>query len=468
MIFFLLLISQSISITDLYVGYPNQSKNFKTIQEAINEADLISPKNESQRVKIHISPGVYHQQLKIKTAYLSLINEEPEKEVKITWYYGLNYKYYSIGDNGLYNETRFKEKSNKTGNIWRNGATVHLNWRAKYFRAENITFENSFNRYITEEELEDGVEPMDEQTIIRNKTMDLYSIEATRGSCCFSAESNYTEFFNCKFLSSDNTIFAQAIAQYYKNCFIEGQNDIILVGVNVVFDSCTISWKGYSSQNSTKGCISSSLDRERAYTGYLFYKCKVVGNKNLNVVGGDFGRAWGTNLSKITFINTTLENEEMITKEGWGFLHCPPEEVEGFLEYGTQLKNGTLVDISQRKGHIIPYIDFDNFNLTSSYLYNWTPYFLNFEKIDEDEDKDKDKDSKDNENEDNKNNDNKDNKDGNDGNKNIFIVFLIVGAILLIIIIIIIKFYVKRKKNLNNEDIGKNFEKQEENKLLDN
>ena len=29
--FFLLLISQSISITDLYVGYPNKLKNFKTI-----------------------------------------------------------------------------------------------------------------------------------------------------------------------------------------------------------------------------------------------------------------------------------------------------------------------------------------------------------------------------------------------------------------------------------------------------
>ena len=107
-IFFLLLISQSVSITDLYVGYPNKSKNFKTIQEAINEADSIKPKSEDDRIIIHISPGIYRQQLIIKTAYLSLINEEPEKEVKITWYYGAGYKYYSVGDNGLYNETRFK------------------------------------------------------------------------------------------------------------------------------------------------------------------------------------------------------------------------------------------------------------------------------------------------------------------------------------------------------------------------
>ena len=462
MTFFLLLISQYVSLTDLYVGYPNKSKNFKTIQEAINEADLIAPKNEDERIIIHISPGIYRQQLIIKTAYLTLINEEPEKEVKITWYYGLGYKYYSVGDNGLYNETRFKEKLNKTGNVWRNGATVHLLWRAVYFRAENITFENSFNRYITEEELEDGVEPMNQKNIIRNKTIDPNAIEAAQGACAFSAESVYSEFYNCKFLSCHNTIFAQALAQYYKNCFIEGQNDIIFGGGNVVFHSCKIGWKGYS-QNPTGGCISSSLSGSEPYTGYLFYKCKIVGNKVLNVKSGDFGRAWGTNKTKITFINTTLENEKMITKEGWGSLHCPPEEVDGFLEYGTKLQNGTLVDVSQRRGHIIPEIDFNKFNI-SSYLNNWTPYYINFGKeVDEEEDEEEDKEEENKENEE----EDKDKDKEDNHNNNLILVCSIVGGILLIIIFIIIIFYIKRKMNLKSEPIEKNFEKQDINKLMD-
>ena len=392
----------------------------------------------------------------IKTAYLSLINEEPEKEVKITWYYGAGYKYYSVGDNGLYNETRFKEKSNKTGNVWYNGCTVFATWRAMYFRAENITFENSFNRYITEEELEDGVEPMSQKYIIRNKTLDPNSIEAAQGACSFSAGAIYTEFYNCKFLSCHSTVFAQALAIYYKNCFLEGQTDIIYGGGNVVFHSCIISWKGFSN-NSAEGCISSSLawDGKEPYTGYLFYKNKIIGNKDLNVTGGVFGRAWGTNKTKITFINTTLENEQMITKGGWGSLHCPPEEVDGFLEYGTKLKNGTLVDVSQRKGHIIPYIDFNVFNI-SSYLNNWTPYYLNFGKdLDDEEDKDKEEEDKDKVDKD---------KDKDDDNKNLILICSIIGLILLIIIFIIIIFLIKRNKS---KDIEKNFEKQEVYKLMD-
>jgi len=308
-------------------------------------------------------------------------------------------------------------------------------------------YENSFNRYITKEELEDGVEPMSEKYIIRNKTIDPNIIEAAEGgSCSFSVESVYSEFYNCKFLSCHNTIFSKALAQYYKNCFIEGQNDIIFGGGNVVFHSCIISWKGFI-KNSSSGCISSSLAGDEPYTGYLFYKSKIIGNKDLNVTSGYFGRAWGTNKTKITFINTTLENDQMITKEGWASLHCPPEAVDGFLEYGTKLKNGILVDVSQRRGHIIPYIDFKELNI-SSYLNNWTPYYFNFGKDLNDEEDKKDKD--------------KENDD--DDNKNIIRICSIIGVILLIIIFIIIIFCIKRNKSV---DIEKKFENQEVNKLMD-
>ena len=59
----ILLLSQVISKTDLYVGYPDRGKDFSTIQDAINEAESIKPKNESERVIIHIAPGKYRQQL---------------------------------------------------------------------------------------------------------------------------------------------------------------------------------------------------------------------------------------------------------------------------------------------------------------------------------------------------------------------------------------------------------------------
>ena len=372
----LLFISQSFSTTDLYVGYPDKEKNFITIQEAINEAASINPKSEQDRVKIHIAPAIYRQQLKIQTPYITLMNEEPEKEVKITWYYGIGYKYYSVGTDGLYNETRAKDKTEKAPAGGRWGATVHLIRWGTYFRAENIIFENSFNRYITQEEIDDGVELSMETGIrtIRNMSLDANSREATERAAAFSVEGAYCEFYNCQFLSSQDTLFTGSSPQYYKNCLIEGQTDYIFGGSNAVFDSCYLSWKGYS-EGSLGGYITANLEGDAPYTGYLFYNCTVIANKNLTVKSGALGRPW-RETAKVTFINTILESADMISEDGWGEMGgVNPEDVEGFWEFGTRLADGTLVDLSKRKGHIIDYIDFEKFDLRT-YMNNWTPYYF--------------------------------------------------------------------------------------------
>ena len=383
-IIIVLLISFSLSTTDLFVGYKKQKNNFKTIQDAINEAASLKPQDESQRVIIHIAPGLYRQQLKIEIPYLTLLNEEPDKEVKITWYYGVGYKYYSVGTDGLYNATRASEKTEKNPSGGRWSATVHLFSRATYFRAENIIFENSFNRYITDEEIEDGVEVSMETDIrtIRNKTLDPNTRSATERAAAFSAEGDFCEFYNCQFLSSQDTLYTGSSPQYYKNCLIEGQTDYIFGGSNAVFDSCFLSWKGYS-EGSLGGYITAALEGKQPYTGYFFYNCKVVGNKNKNltVKTGALGRPW-RETAKVTFVNTILESADMISEEGWGPMSCPPEEVEGFFEYGTKLEDGTLVDLSKRKGHIIKNLDFKKFDL-KTYMNDWTPYYYNSKSIED-------------------------------------------------------------------------------------
>ena len=372
----ILLISQSLSSTDLYVGYPSKKNNFNTIQEAINNASSINPQDESQRVKIHISPGIYRQQIKIDTPYITLLNEEPEKDVIITWYYGIGYKYFSVGTDGLYNENSAKEKKEKRAAGGRWGATVHLFSKGKYFRAENIIFENSFNRYITEEELEDGVEVSMETDIrtIRNKSLDANSREATERAAAFSVEGAFCEFLNCQFLSSQDTLYTGSSPQYYKNCLIEGQTDYIFGGSNAVFDNCNLSWKGYSTK-SLGGYITANLAGDEPYTGYVFYNCKVIASKKFEVKPGTFGRPW-RETAKVTFINTILENENMISEDGWGEMGgVKPEDVEGFFEYGTKFANGTEVNLSRRKGHVIQNLDLAKLDL-KSYLNNWTPYYF--------------------------------------------------------------------------------------------
>ena len=219
----ILLLSQVFSTTDIYVGYPDKEKNFISIQDAVNEAASINPQKESQRVTIHIAPGTYRQQIRIETSYLTLKNEEPQKgKVLITWYYGIGYKYYSANDLGYYDEMLAKSKTTKKPAKFRWGATVLLLPNAYYFRAENIYFENSFNNYITAEELEDGVELTYETDIRaeRNEILDVCSRSSTERAAAFSAEGPFAEFYGCEFHSSQDTLFTSNSPQYYKNCVI--------------------------------------------------------------------------------------------------------------------------------------------------------------------------------------------------------------------------------------------------------
>ena len=177
-----LLLSSTLAKTDIYVGYPNKGKDFSTIQDAVNEAATINPQNESERVTIHIAPGLYRQQVRIETSYITIKNEEPQLgDVKVTWYYGIGYKYYSANELGYYDKDLAESKTSKNPAKFRWGATVLLLPSAYYFRAENIYFENSFNNYITEEELKDGVELTFETGIreIRNISLDVCSRSAT-------------------------------------------------------------------------------------------------------------------------------------------------------------------------------------------------------------------------------------------------------------------------------------------------
>lgn len=83
----------------------------------------MNPSDESERITVHIAPGVYREQVLVDTPYVTFINDEPEKEVLLTWYYGIGYEYYSIGADGYYSEAAAYDKFEKnTAQKW--GAAV--------------------------------------------------------------------------------------------------------------------------------------------------------------------------------------------------------------------------------------------------------------------------------------------------------------------------------------------------------
>ena len=376
----ILLIANAFSGTDLYVGYSGKNNNFNTVQEAVNKAANLGPKDESSRVTIHIAPGTYRQQVQVQTPFITFVNDEPSKgEVLLTWYYGIGYKYYSANDKGVYDANAAKSKSAKHPAKQRWGATVLLTNKASNFKAKDITFENSFNRYMTNEEIADGVEVLGDSNtspinVQRNSGLDVKSKAATERGAALAADCGYAEFLNCKFYSSQDTLYTGGSPLYFKNCLIEGQTDYIFGESNVVFDSCELRWKGYSS-GSVGGYITAARAGDGTYNGMLMYNCKVTKNKSLTVTKGYFGRPW-RDTAKVKFINTVLQDDNTIAAEGWGSMSgVAPENVAGFKEYGTKLSNGAAVNTSQRKGHLLSQADAEKTNIVS-YLNGWTPSYM--------------------------------------------------------------------------------------------
>ena len=374
----ILLISNAFAGTDLYVGYSGKNNNFNTVQDAVNKAASLNPTSEGARVTIHIHPGTYRQQVMIQTPFITLVNDESGDAI-LTWYYGIGYKYHSANNKGYYDSSLAQKKSSKQQANYRWGATVLLMPKATNFKAKNIVFENSFNRYMTQEEVNDGVEVLGDPNaskinIQRTSSLDVKSKAATERGAAFSADAAYAEFLNCKFYSSQDTLYTGGSPLYFKNCLIEGQTDYIFGESNAVFDSCELRWKGYS-QGALGGYITAARAGSGSYTGYLMNNCKVTKNKSLTVKPGYFGRPWGQT-AKVMFINTVLEDGNTIDNAGWYSMSgVNPESVPGFKEYGTKLANGAAVNTSQRKGHLVSQGDAQKINI-KSYLNNWTPSYM--------------------------------------------------------------------------------------------
>ncbi len=355
--------------THIYVGYSNKQNNYATIQAAVDAAAAKNPTSEQTRVNIHIAPGTYREQVRVNTPYISFINDDPTKEVKITWYYGIGYKYYSMGSDGYYNASNAWSKSGK-GEATRWGSAVALHTKAAYFRAEYITFENSFNRYVTDEEIADGVEVSGSESITfqRTKWADVRSKTATERGAAIAVEGDYSEFYKCTFLGSQDTLFTRGAHEYYRDCRIEGNTDYIFGQGTCIFDNCDLVWTGY-----TDKAVGGYITAAKSDGKYLFSNCKVSGTSGMMVGSGHFGRPWGAE-ADVAFVNTKLSSENMITSAGWTSMSGNQPENARFKEYNTTV-NGSPVNTS---GRVLGTVKNSASGLdVATYLAGWTPFYLN-------------------------------------------------------------------------------------------
>nr|MDE7268545.1 chitobiase/beta-hexosaminidase C-terminal domain-containing protein [Lachnospiraceae bacterium] len=374
---------------NLYVGYPGKKNNFNTVSEAVKAAKRMpTPTSEAQRITIHIAPGTYREQIIVNVPYLTFTNDEPSKgDVLLTWYYGIGYAYYSA-KNGYYDEERAHDKYEK-GNADRWGCAVRVT--ASDFRAENIVFENSFSRYITEEEIADGVELHTEGTDskatyvrrINSTVAEIRSKAAVERAAAIALDADKAEFYKCEFYGSQDTVYtgSNGVHSYFKDCFIEGNTDFLFGDSNSVYENCKLSFAGYSvkegGKNSDGGII--AVNQAGSEHGYLFWGCTITRGKELNNGFGDLGRPWRAN-ARVTYVNTIQESADLITDGAWQDMSgASAKDNPNYAEYNTTLPDGTPVTIKSGTVRAMKYKTENPVNDKTVFFDGWTPAYLTYD-----------------------------------------------------------------------------------------
>nr|BAV13195.1 pectinesterase [Clostridium cellulovorans] len=256
---------------------------------------------------------------------------------------------------------------------------MYLTSAAKAFKAENIVFENSFNKYVTSEELADGVAlsttfPQSKSSTLTQRTAstNVASKAQTERAAAMIIDADNVEFLKCSFIGSQDTLYTGSVGtnnSYFKNCTIEGNTDYIFGDGNAVFDNSTLNFCGYSDK-AVGGYITAAKDK--ATYGYLFRNCLVTATSSKKQAPGYFGRPWGA-AAKVTFLNTKLQNSTIINAAGWTSMSSNLPEKANFKEYNTTY-NGAKVSTAARKGVVLSSADAAKIDATK-YFGDWTPKY---------------------------------------------------------------------------------------------
>ena len=331
-----------------------KGKEFETIQSAVDYVARME-REEGQRVTLKLNDAVYREQIIISAPYITFATDRTEAPL-VTWYYGIGATYYSVNPStGFYDKKYAVDKYEMTtvSKDW--GPTVELLATATDFKAENITFEASFNRYMTEEEIADGVglnPQQDKSKDIRNNlNVNVQLNKNKERACAMFPRADKMEFYQCSFLSSQDTLFTGDGSEhmYFKDCLIEGTTDFICGNGNIVFDDCTLSIYGYSDKTADGGYITAS--KEGGAHGYLFNNCKIVNTTYQGIKQGSkriyLGRPWGAG-TRVLYYNCEAATADLIHEAGWATMANVTPAQAYYSEYNLHTPDGTPVSTSKR------------------------------------------------------------------------------------------------------------------------
>ncbi len=333
--------------------------DYKTLGEAMDAVRAMK-RGEDQRVTISVQPGNYEEMLVVDVPNVTLKNasETPslsvidkgvnidENAVRITWYYGCGYNYYSMNENCKYDAEllavnkengyeSFVNPGDGTDNDSYWNSTVII--KASGFRAEGIIFENSFNQYVSAKSVEDVIvpnaeckedknAPRSEMKTVGDTTVQGYVYKERAGALSIADNCTQVYFENCKFIGRQDTLYGGVgtVAAFY-DCDILGSTDYIYGPMTAVFAKCDLKFNT-SEHEFDLGYV--TAPRHTEGRGFLMYNCTIGSTtpgvdtaSELVSKPGYFGRPWQANTGETVFYKTVIEpsydNVSMILPEGW-------------------------------------------------------------------------------------------------------------------------------------------------------
>lgn len=290
------------------------------------------PEGEAGRVTINLKADIFEQTV-MAAPYVTLKGNNHT----ISWYYGVGTYYYSVDPvTGLYNEVLARDKYSYVegnGSLWGGVFIV----RGDNFIAEDTTFKNTYNYELTEAEKTD----IAGTTLSVNrlaKDADVTAYAYKERSNAFYIEADNIECYNCKILSSQDTLGRNGSKNnnyhtYFNNCVIGGNVDYICGEFAAVFDNCELQWKTYKDDEKDAAKNNAKLGYITAAktSPYVFRNCKVTTDGvSTGTVSGYYGRTWGAG-SNATFIGT--QTNGYVLEDGWGEMSTGDGTSAVFKEY---------------------------------------------------------------------------------------------------------------------------------------
>lgn len=290
------------------------------------------PEGEAGRVTINLKADIFEQTV-MAAPYVTLKGNNHT----ISWYYGVGTYYYSVDPvTGLYNEVLARDKYSYVegnGSLWGGVFIV----RGDNFIAEDTTFKNTYNYELTEAEKTDiAGTTLSVDRLAKDADVTAYAYKER--SNAFYIEADNIECYNCKILSSQDTLGRNGSKNnnyhtYFNNCVIGGNVDYICGEFSAVFDNCELQWKTYKDDEKDAAKNNAKLGYITAAktSPYVFRNCKVTTDGvSTGTVSGYYGRTWGAG-SNATFIGT--QTNGYVLEDGWGEMSTGDGTSAIFKEY---------------------------------------------------------------------------------------------------------------------------------------